>query len=177
MKNGIRFLGCLLSLASLVSCGSGSASERSLSSYSETGAEDLGTQIVCQVSDAYSSAAFSSVEVTANWVFGGLPLFFGSACPLSRDSILSLAASYVLSTTAEDSSYSCQGTSFLCYTARRSVAGTKETFATDKTAGDKLAICYVAKLKKHTFAKTHDATNSFAVYAALEAPYLDCRAV
>jgi hypothetical protein len=86
MRNGTRFLGVIAAGAALASCGSGSSGSASASSpsYHETGTKELGTQIIYQVSDAFSSTAFASVEVTLTWAFDGLPLFLWKRLPAQQ---------------------------------------------------------------------------------------------
>jgi len=185
MRKSLCFFNAIALLALLASCDpfafgkSESSSKKesgfssSLFSYSETESRDLGTCVVYQISDAFSAKAFSSVEAKPGWRFDGLPLFFESGCPLGRDVLLSLAVSYGLSGNAESSAYECQGTAFLSYTSRK-IADGETTFTISDDAEGRLAVCYVAKLRKRVFASTG---NSFSVYEALEVPYLDCRTV
>jgi hypothetical protein len=169
-----HFFGVAMLLASLASCG---ASSSALSSYSVTETLDLGTCAVYQISEAFSPKAFASVEVTPGWRFDGLPLFFESGCPLGKDALLSVASSDGLSENAESSAYVCQGTSFLSYTSRKSADGTPMTFAISGSGQERLAIFYVARLRKKVFAPASGGgTAAFSLYEALEAPYLDCRA-
>jgi|GEM_PF-3056181 hypothetical protein len=189
MSKYFHFFSVAILLASLVSCGPSSTkksdsfspsnsydSSLSPSSYSVTESQDLGTCAVYQISDAFSSKAFSSVEVKPGWRFDGLPLFFESGCPLGKKALLSFAASNGLSESAESSAYGCQGTSFLSYTSRKSAEGTQLTFTINDSQQGRLAICYVARLRKQILS-SGSAAISFSLYEALETPYLDCCAV
>jgi hypothetical protein len=181
MSKYFRFFGVAVLLAFLVSCSPSSAEESdpsSPSSYSVAESQDLGTCAVYQISEAFSSKAFSSVEVKPGWRFDGLPLFFESGCPLGRDALLSLASLNSLSVNAESSAYDCQGTSLLSYTLRKSAEGTSMTFEISDGAEGRLAIFYVARLRKQVFAPSSGSgATRFSLYEALEMPYLDCRAV
>lgn len=181
MSKYFRFFNVAVLLASLVSCSpssTGGSDSSSPLSYSMTESQDLGTCAVYQISEAFSSKAFSSVEVKPGWCFDGLPLFFESGCPLGRDALLSLASLNGLSVNAENSAYDCQGTVLLSYTSRKSDEGTQMTFEINDGTEGKLAIFYVARLRKQVFAPSSGSgAAGFCLYEALEAPYLDCRAV